>query len=216
MRITRFLLFVFFFSLPALTVSAGGDSAPKRQRVARPACPTVICPEQPEVPDGGVPVCPDPAEPGIHPEDLPSDTVETAVVVAPVPPVPDHVTETATEPVPPLPPPLGLPPAPAPLWDKPPSAGCRAKRLGTPFIEFARSGKSMCKICECLIAGTEMRYLYWHTMNRPAGYIHVECIVGVPVNTDSLLADLTHLHSRLPEGPLKAAVSASWSALQTR
>ena len=93
------------------------------------------------------------------------------------------------------------------------AAGCRAQKVGIGGLEIAKSGRSFCRVCHALIGKHEYRFLFWHARNRPPGYIHKECIVGVPLPPDQLLSDLKFLAETGVEP--KQVISDAWAVLHT-
>jgi hypothetical protein len=90
--------------------------------------------------------------------------------------------------------------------------GCRRNKKGVSGIEFARSGRSCCQVCQRAIAKMEIRWLFWASTTRPAGFLHLECVMGAALAPDELLADIDAL--RVGDPDLVRAVALTRVVLQ--
>ena len=92
--------------------------------------------------------------------------------------------------------------------------GCRSSKTGICGVELSKSARSVCRYCQTKITGTEARFLYWHGVNKPAGYIHTRCIVGLPLPAAELRENLAGLSPTEPS--LRQAIVDAMAALAAR
>jgi predicted aconitase with swiveling domain len=92
--------------------------------------------------------------------------------------------------------------------------GCRSRKVGICGVEFSRSATSTCRRCDTKIPDKVVRFVYWHTPGKPAGYIHTECIVRVLLPADELKANLRKLSPTEPSH--RQAVVDALAALDAR
>ena len=106
--------------------------------------------------------------------------------------------------------------AAAPMFDQVArmAIGCRTTRTGVCGIELSRSGRSFCKFCSAVIKMSEVRYLYWYVKNKPPGYIHAGCLVGLALSAAELRENLSSLSPAEPI--LRQAVCDALAALNAR
>lgn len=91
------------------------------------------------------------------------------------------------------------------------SAGCRTQKIGIAGLELSKSARSTCRVCKAWIGKAEYRFLFWHSKTRPAGYIHVECVIGVPLSPAQLMSDLEILAGEGAQP--KRVLSEAWALL---
>ena len=88
--------------------------------------------------------------------------------------------------------------------------GIRAARTGICGAEVDPRGKARCRVCQCAIIQGSVRFRYWWSRRAPVGYIHWECVVGLPESPESSLGDLRALK---PSSELAPTVQAAIVAL---
>lgn len=87
------------------------------------------------------------------------------------------------------------------------TVGCSTQRLGVAGIEFARSNRSRCQVCSQTLNREEPRFIVRLQRNRPAAFVHLECVIGLPFPADDIAGDLEELevsHPALREAVFRA------------
>jgi hypothetical protein len=105
-------------------------------------------------------------------------------------------------------------PAVAALFASRMANGCRTNKTGVCGVELSKSGQSRCQHCQVLIAKSVPRFLYWHSLVKPPGYIHTGCIVGLTLPAAELRDNLSGLSPTEPI--LKEAIVDAMAALAAR
>ncbi len=92
--------------------------------------------------------------------------------------------------------------------------GCSSRKVSICGVEFSRSGQSTCQCCGVKIPNKVVRFIYWHTRGAPAGFIHTECIVRVPLPGAEPTENLSRLGPTEPS--LKQALLEAVAAAEAR
>lgn len=192
---------------PCALVPVTALSTPVRTPLAQPTEPSA-----PLSPAGWPPVPLSPAQHKLLPA-VPSPALQLAEPQSPPPLSPALLLA----PAPPSPPAAEsqLPALPLPAASMPEGAkGCRTVVLGIAGAEYARSNRSFCKVCSGRIVMHGVRFLHRHAKNKPASFLHPECIVGLDTASHVLAEQFLSLSCSLSDDSLRPVVSAAWTLTQ--
>lgn len=191
---------------PALSGPPSPGRSPTGSPVQSPRGSPMLSPALPTA--GPAPSTPSPvrthADGAEGPEPSPAAVTPPDIGIAAALPSAAAPAVTAT----PQPPPPALPPPPP---SRPPGAfGCRSIALGITDVELARSSRSFCRVCGCRISKGDPRFMYRHAKNRPATFLHPECVVGL-ARTD-VGEQLRALAGTVADASLRLVVVGAWAA----